>query len=32
MPVYWSEIRSRSVQFVREWQDEGNERAESQSF
>ena len=32
MPVSWSEIRARTVQFVREWDGECNERAESQSF
>ena len=32
MPLFWSEIRSRTVQFVCEWRDERNERAESQSF
>ena len=32
MPLSWNEIRSRALAFSNEWQDEGSEQAESQSF
>ena len=32
MPLSWNEIRSRALAFSNEWQDEGSEQSESQSF
>ena len=32
MPLSWNEIRDRSVAFVREWQSESSEHAESKTF
>ena len=32
MPLSWNEIRTRALAFSNEWQDEGSEQAESQSF
>ena len=32
MPLSWNEIKSRALEFSREWKGEGSERAEAQSF
>ncbi len=32
MPLSWNEIRSRSIEFVKEWEGESRERAEKDSF
>lgn len=32
MPLSWNEIRARSVEFSKEWQDETSEDAEAKSF
>jgi hypothetical protein len=32
MPLSWSEIRNRAVEFQRRWKGETSERAESQAF
>jgi hypothetical protein len=32
MPLSWNEIRNRALEFSRKWEEEGSERAESQSF
>jgi len=32
MPLSWNEIKSRAIEFSKEWEDETNERAEAQSF
>lgn len=32
MPLSWNEIKSRAIEFSKEWENEKNERAESQTF
>ena len=32
MPLSWNEIRARSLEFSREWEDESSEDAEAKSF
>jgi hypothetical protein len=32
MPLSWTEIRDRAVQFQKRWKDNTSEQAESQSF
>ena len=32
MPLSWNEIRSRAIEFSKEWQNEASEDAEAKSF
>jgi hypothetical protein len=32
MPISWNEIKSRALQFSKEWEDETAEHAEAKSF
>lgn len=32
MPISWNEIRTRTIQFMKEWEDESRERAEKDTF